>query len=198
MAELAPGIPSEVLTQRADIRQAEHLLKATDTNIQAARAAFFPRIALTAGVGSASSELSSLFSSGSWVFSVAPQLLLPLFDHGRNDANLAAAQAARAVAVAQYEKAIQSAFREVSDALSQRSGWQAQREAQQAQHAADQARLELVQLKLAHGAASALDVLEAERSVLADQQALVLVQSALLQNQIALYKALGGGLAPAP
>lgn len=140
MAELAPGIPSEVLTQRADIRQAEHLLKAADANIQAARA----------------------------------------------------------VAVAQYEKAIQSAFRKVSDALSQRSGWQAQREAQQAQHAADQARLELVQLKLAHGPASALDVLEAERSVLADQQALVLVQSTLLQNQIALYKALGGGLAPAP
>ena len=198
MAELAPGIPSEVLTQRADIRQAEHLLKAADANIQAARATFFPRIALTAGVGSASSELSSLFSSGSWVFSVAPQLLLPLFDHGRNDANLAAAQAARAVAVAQYEKTIQSAFREVSDALTQRSGWQAQREAQQAQHAANQARLELVQLKLAHGAASALDVLEAERSVLADQQALVLVQSALLQNQIALYKALGGGLTRTP
>ena len=198
MAELAPGIPSEVLTQRADIRQTEHLLKGADANIEAARAAFFPRIALTAGLGSASSELSSLFSSGSWVFSVAPQLLLPLFDHGRNDANLAAAQAARAVAVAQYEKAIQSAFREVSDALTQRSSWQAQLEAQQAQHAADQARLELVQLKLAHGAASALDVLEADRIVLADQQALVLVQSALLQNQIALYKALGGGIAPAP
>lgn len=198
LAQLAPGIPSEVLTQRADIRQAEQLLKAADANIQAARAAFFPRIALTAGVGSASSELSSLFSSGSWVFTVAPQLLLPLFDHGRNDANLAAAQAARDVAVAQYEKAIQSAFREVSDALTQRSAWMAQWEAQQAQHVADQARLELVQLKLAHGAASALEVLEAERSVLADQQALVLLQSALLQNQIALYKALGGGLAPAP
>ncbi len=198
LAQLAPGIPSEVLTQRADIRQAEQLLKAADANIVAARAAFFPRIALTAGVGSASSELSSLFSSGSWVFTVAPQLLLPLFDHGRNDANLAAAQAARDVAVAQYEKAIQSAFREVSDALTQRSGWQAQLEAQQAQHAADQARLELVQLKLAHGAASALEVLDAERSVLADQQALVLLQAALLQNQIALYKALGGGLAPAP
>ena len=198
LAQLAPGIPSEVLTQRADIRQAEQLLKAADANIQAARATFFPRIALTAGVGSASSELSSLFSSGSWVFTVAPQLLLPLFDHGRNDANLATAQAARDVAVAQYEKAIQSAFREVSDALTQRSAWMAQWEAQQAQHAADQARLELVQLKLAHGAASALEVLEAERSVLADRQALVLLQSALLQNQIALYKALGGGLAPSP
>ncbi len=198
LAELAPGIPSQVLTQRADIRQAEHLLKAADANILAARAAFFPRIALTAGLGSASSELSSLFSSGSWVFNVAPQLLLPLFDHGRNQATLAAAQGAREVALAQYEKAIQSAFREVSDALTQRSGWQAQGEAQQAQRAADQARLELVQLKLAHGAASALEVLEAERSVLADQQALVLVQAALLQNQIQLYKALGGGLEPAP
>ncbi len=198
MAELAPGIPSQVLTQRADIRQAEHLLRAADANILAARAAFFPRIALTAGVSSASSELSSLFSSGSWVFNVAPQLLLPLFDHGRNEASLAAAQGAREVALAQYEKAIQSAFREVSDALTQRSGWQAQGEAQQAQRAANQARLELVQLKLAHGAASALDVLEAERSVLADQQALVLVHAALLQNQIQLYKALGGGLEPAP
>ncbi|RZJ50202.1 MAG: efflux transporter outer membrane subunit, partial [Acidovorax sp.] len=117
MAQLPAGLPSELLTRRPDIRQAEQQLIAANANIGAARAAFFPRIALTAQAGTASNELSGLFKSGSWGFSIAPSLLLPIFDAGRNQANLESARAGRSIAVAQYEKAIQTAFREVSDAL---------------------------------------------------------------------------------
>jgi hypothetical protein len=115
------GLPSDLLTRRADIRQAEQQLMAANANIGAARAAFFPRISLTASVGTASNELSGLFKDGSWGFTLAPQALLPIFDAGRNQANLDAAQAARDIAVAQYEKAIQTAFREVADALAGRA-----------------------------------------------------------------------------
>ncbi|MBP7606520.1 MAG: efflux transporter outer membrane subunit, partial [Giesbergeria sp.] len=121
LADVPAGLPSELLARRADIRQAEQQLIAANANIGAARAAFFPRIALTAGVGTASTSLSGLFNSGSWGFTLAPQALLPIFDAGRNQAGLDAAQAGRAVAVAQYEKAIQVAFREVADALAGRA-----------------------------------------------------------------------------
>ncbi|HEY9094448.1 MAG TPA: efflux transporter outer membrane subunit, partial [Hydrogenophaga sp.] len=113
LADVAAGIPSEVLLERADVKAAEQQLMAASANIGAARAAFFPRISLTASVGSASSELSGLFKSGSWGFSIAPQALLPIFDAGRNRAGLEVAKAQRDIAVAQYEKAIQTAFREV-------------------------------------------------------------------------------------
>lgn len=195
-AELPAGLPSDLLTQRPDIRQAEQLLIASNANIGAARAAFFPRIALTAGVGSASTELSGLFKDGSWGWTLAPQLVLPLFDAGRNQAGLASARATRDMAVAQYEKAIQSAFREVSDALAGRTTLAQQLQAQQALLNAETDRSRLTKLRLDNGVASQLDWLDAQRSLFAAQQALVQTRLAYLQNQIALYKALGGGAAP--
>ncbi|MFT4243800.1 MAG: efflux transporter outer membrane subunit [Acidovorax sp.] len=193
MAPLPAGLPSELLTRRPDIRQAEQQLIAANANIGAARAAFFPRIALTAQAGTASGELSGLFKDGSWVFSLAPSLLLPIFDAGRNQANLESAQAGRAIAVAQYEKAIQTAFREVSDALAGQATLGEQAQAQRQQAEAEAKRLQLADLRYRNGVASYLDLLDAQRSLFAAQQAVVQVQLAQLQNQVALYKALGGG-----
>lgn len=187
------GLPSDLLNRRADIRQAEQQLVAANANIGAARAAFFPRIALTAGVGTASGDLSGLFKDGSWGFTLSPQALLPIFDAGRNQAGLDSAQASRAVAVAQYEKAIQSAFREVADALAGRATLGEQLRAQQAQATAEAERFRLAELRYRNGVASFLDVLDAQRSLFATQQGLTQTRLAQQQNQVALYKALGGG-----
>jgi len=196
MAQLPAGLPSELLTRRPDIRQAEQQLIAANANIGAARAAFFPRIALTAQAGTASNELSGLFKSGSWGFSIAPSLLLPIFDAGRNQANLESARAGRGIAIAQYEKSIQTAFREVSDALAGQATLGEQALAQQRQAEAESARLQLADLRYRNGVSSYLDLLDAQRSLFATQQAVVQVRLAQLQNQVTLYKALGGG-APA-
>ena len=193
MAELPAGLPSDLLIRRPDIRQAEQLLVAANANIGAARAAFFPRISLTAQAGTASGELSGLFKSGSWGFTIAPSLLLPIFDAGRNQANLESAQAARAIALAQYEKAIQTAFREVSDALAGQATLREQAQALQQQVQAEAARLQLADLRYRNGVASHLDLLDAQRSLFAAQQGVVQARLAQLQNQVALYKALGGG-----
>jgi len=197
-SELPAGLPSDLLASRPDIRQAEQQLIASNANIGAARAAFFPRISLTAGAGSASNELSGLLKDGSWGFTLAPQLVLPLFDAGRNQANLASAQAARDIAVAQYEKAIQNAFREVADALAGRDTLARQLHAAQAQLDAEAARSRLTKLRYDNGAASQLDWLDAQRSLFATRQALVQTRLAYLQNQVSLYKALGGGASPRP
>ncbi|PJI99477.1 multidrug efflux system outer membrane protein [Acidovorax sp. 69] len=193
MAPLPAGLPSDLLTLRPDIRQAEQQLIAANANIGAARAAFFPRISLTAQAGTASGDLSGLFKSGSWGFSIAPSLLLPLFDAGRNQANLEISEASRGIAVAQYEKAIQTAFREVSDALAGQATLGEQAQAQQDQATAEAARLRLADLRYSNGVASYLDLLDAQRSLFTTQQAVVQVRLAQLQNQVALYKALGGG-----
>ncbi len=193
MAELGAGAPSDLLIARPDIRQAEAQLVAANANIGAARAAFFPRITLTAGAGSTSSSLSGLFQGGTWGFTAAPQLLMPLFDAGRNQAGLDSAKAGRDIAVAQYEKAIQSAFREVADALAGRETLGEQVRAQQAQTDAERARLALTELRYKNGAASQLDWFDAERSAFVAQQILVLTQLSYFQNQVALYKTLGGG-----
>ena len=193
LADVPAGLPSELLARRADIRQAEQQLIAANANIGAARAAFFPRIALTAGVGTASSSLSGLFESGSWGLTLAPQALLPIFDAGRNQAGLDAAQAGRAVAVAQYEKAIQVAFREVADALAGRATLDDEVRAQQDQANAEADRFRLADLRYRNGVSSFLDVLDAQRQLFATQQALAQTQLAQRQNQVALYKALGGG-----
>lgn len=193
LPELPAGLPSDLLARRPDIRQAEQQLVAANANIGAARAAFFPRISLTAGAGTASNELSALFKDGSWGFTVAPQLVLPLFDAGRNQANLAAARVGFDIAVAQYEKSIQGAFREVSDALAGRDTLDQQLQALQAQTEAETGRLRLTDLRYQNGAASQLEWLDAQRSLYATQQALVQVRLAYLQNQVALYKTLGGG-----
>lgn len=192
-ADVPAGLPSDVLLQRPDVRQAEQALVAANANIGAARAAFFPRISLTASAGAASNQLSGLFDNFAWSF--APQLLQPLFDAGRNQANLASAQVARDIAVAQYEKAIQSAFREVADALAARATLGAQLQAQRAQADAESRRLAVVERLLAGGAASLLDRLDAERSALAARQAVVQLELAERQNALLLYRVLGGGTA---
>jgi len=193
MADVPAGLPSDLLTNRPDIRQAEQLLLAANANIGAARAAFFPKIALTVGAGSASGHLSGLLKSGSWGWTLAPQLLLPIFDAGRNSANLDSAKVGRDMAVAQYEKAIQTAFREVADALASRTTLVEQLNASQAQADAEAARFKLSDLRYRNGVASQLDLLDAQRSLFSAQQAVVQTRLAQLQSQVGLYKTLGGG-----
>lgn len=193
MQPLPAGLPSDLLVRRPDIRMAEQQLIGANANIGAARAAFFPRIALTAQVGSVSNELSGLFKSGTWAFSLAPQATLPIFDAGRNQATLDAAKAGREIAVAQYEKSIQTAFREVSDALAGQATLQQQLDAQAAQARSDARRLELSDLRYKNGVASYLDLLDAQRSVFATEQAVVATRLQQLANQVTLYKVLGGG-----
>ncbi len=192
LPDLPVGLPSDVLLRRPDVRQAEQQLIAANASIGAARAAFFPRISLTGSVGSVSSELSGLFGSGmAWSF--APQLLQPIFDAGRNQANLRASEVGRDIALTQYERAIQSAFREVADALAGRATLGQQLRAQQAQLRAEQDRYRLAELRYRGGAASYLDALDAQRSLFAAQQALLQVQTQSLQNGVTLYRVLGGG-----
>ena len=193
LADVPAGLPSDLLTNRPDIRQAEQLLLAANANIGAARAAFFPKIALTVGAGSASGHLSGLLRSGSWGWTLAPQLLLPIFDAGRNSANLDSAKAGRDMAIAQYEKAIQTAFREVADALASHTTLVEQLNASQAQADAEAARFKLSDLRYRNGVASQLDLLDAQRSLFAAQQAVVQTRLAQLQSQVGLYKTLGGG-----
>ena len=192
-AALPPGLPSELLTRRPDIRQAEQNLIASNASIGAARAAFFPRISLTAGLGSASSDLSGLLKNGSWGWTLAPQAVLPLIDAGRNQANLDASTVGRDIATAQYEKAIQSAFREVADALASQTTLTQQLQAQAALLQAEESRSQLTQVRLDAGVANQLEWLDAQRSLFAAQQAMVQTRLATLQNQMTLFKVLGGG-----
>lgn len=192
LPDVPAGMPSHELVRRPDVRQAEQQLIAANANIGAARAAFFPRITLTAGIGTASNELSGLFKGGSWGWTAAPQLLQPIFDAGRNRAGLASASAARDIAVAQYEKAIQSAFREVADALAGRATFGEQLQAQRKAAEAESVRFRLSQLRYDNGVASYLELLDAQRALFAAQQALVQTRLQQLQNRVLLYKALGG------
>lgn len=197
MQELAPGLPSDVLLNRPDVLAAEHRLKAANANIGAARAAFFPRIVLTGAFGSASSELDGLFSSGSKTWNFLPSLSLPLFDAGRNKANLALTEARRNIAVAEYEQTIQGAFREVADALADRRWLARQVEVQRASLVTHTERTRLAQLRYQSGSASYLEVLDAERDRFISEQALVQTRRTLLASVVNLYAALGGGLMPA-
>lgn len=192
--ELPAGLPSEVLTKRPDVLQAEQLLIAANANIGAARAAFFPSISLTTSLGTASNELSQLFSNTVW--SLGAQALLPIFDAGRNQANLQASKAAQAIAVAQYEKTVQQAFREVADALAGRATYGEQTLAQVEQARAEAERLRLVELRFNNGASNSLELLDAQRASYAAQQALLQTRLGLLLNNVQLYKALGGGVNP--
>lgn len=192
MGALLAGVPSQVLVGRPDVRQAEQQLVAAEANIGVARAAYFPSITLTSSVGTASSALKDLFSQSAW--SIAGSALMPIFDAGRVKNNVAAARANREIAVAQYEKTVQTAFKEVADALAGRATLDEQLRAQDAQAAAEATRLELVDLSYRNGAASSLDLLDAQRASFAAQQAALQVRLAQLQNQVQLYKVLGGGL----
>ena len=191
LPDVPAGLPSDVLLNRPDVRQAEQQLVAANADIGAARAAFFPTISLTGSYGTASTTLSGLFDHQAWSF--IPQVTLPLFDAGRTRNNLNVSKAQRDIAQAQYEKAIQSAFRDVADALAGRATLVDQLSAQQAETDAEAARFKLSDLLYTNGVASSLDQLDAQRSLFASQQALVQVKLALLQNRIAVYRALGGG-----
>jgi len=194
MNALTAGLPSDLLANRPDILAAEQRLKAANANIGAARAAFFPRITLTTSVGSASRDFSGLFEGGSGTWSFAPQLVLPIFDSGRNMANLDVSHARKNIAVADYEKTIQGAFREVADALAARTYLGEQVAAQRAVQDAQAERLRLLQLRLENGVASSLDVLDAQRELFTAEQALVQARLLRTTSAIDLYRALGGGL----
>ena len=193
LPDLPAGLPSDLLANRPDIRAAEQQLIAANANIGAARANFFPRISLTGSVGSASTELSGLFKSGTYGWSFAPQAILPIFDYGRNTAVLGSARAGRDIAVAQYERSIQTAFREVADALAGQSTFSEQLRAQRAVAEAEADRFNLADLRYRNGAASYLELLDAQRALFQAQQAAVQANLQRLQNQVTLYSVLGGG-----
>ncbi|HWR16066.1 MAG TPA: efflux transporter outer membrane subunit [Terriglobales bacterium] len=193
LKDVSAGLPSDLLLRRPDILAAEHQLKASYANIGAARAAFFPRIALTGGGGVMSGELSNLFKAESDTWNFYPQITAPIFDAGSRRANLKAAKVDRDLAVAEYEKSIQSGFREVSDSLTLRSRLVEQQQAQQALVTALDETYQLSQARYKAGIDSYLSVLVAQRSLYGAQQALVSVRLARQSNLVNLYKVLGGG-----
>ena len=193
LGDLPAGLPSDVLLRRPDIRQAEHLLRAANADIGAARAAFFPSIRLTGSVGTASDELSGLFGSGTRVWSFTPQINLPIFQGGRLRGQLAGARADQQIALAQYEKAIQVGFREVADALALTRTLAEQRQAQEALVGAATRADELSRARYKAGKDSYLVALDAQRSLYAAQQQLIATRLAEQTNRVTLYKVLGGG-----
>lgn len=193
LKDVAPGLPSDVLLRRPDILSAEHQLKAANANIGAARAAFFPRITLTAAVGIASSDLTNLFKPAAGTWSFAPQVTLPIFDSGTRQANYKAAQVDQEIAIAEYEKSIQAAFREVSDSLSLRTTLVAQQNALESLVNTLEETYRLSEARYTGGIDSYLSVLVAQRALYAAQQQLVGVRLARLGNLVTLYKVLGGG-----
>jgi multidrug efflux system outer membrane protein len=193
LPDLPAGMPSDLLAVRPDIRSAEQQLVAANANIGAARANYFPRITLTGSAGTASSELSGLFKSGTFGWTFAPQAILPLFDFGRTRAGVEGARAQRDIAVAQYEKSIQTAFREVADALAGQATYSEQLRAQQAVAAAETDRFNLSDLRYRNGTSSYLDLLDAQRSLFIAQQQAIQANLLRLQNQVTLYRVLGGG-----
>ena len=192
-APLRVGLPAELLTARPDIRAAEKRLAAAQANVQAARAAFFPRIALTGSLGTASAQIDGLFASGSRAWTFVPSISLPIFDGGLRQAGLDLATARSHIAVAHYERTVQQAFREVADALSARQWLTQQLAIQQQSLATQQQRARLAQLRYDNGATSYLDVLDAQRDLLEAQQQSLQVRRRLLASQVDLYTVLGGG-----
>jgi multidrug efflux system outer membrane protein len=193
MRDIPPMLPSDVLQRRPDVLQAEHLLQAANANIGAARAAFFPSISLTGAFGTASARLGGLFDSGSRAWSFTPQISLPIFDGGLNRSNLDLANADRDITVAQYERAIQTAFREVADALAQRGTIDEQLDAQESLARATQQYFELSDQRFRRGADSYLTVLDAQRTNYSAQQNLITVRLSRQTNLVTLYRVLGGG-----
>lgn len=191
---LPAGLSSQLLLNRPDIRAAEYALKRADANIGVARAAFFPTISLTGRVGWSSDELNNLFDGGQKFWSVGPSLNLPLFDWGNRKSNLEAVKVAREKVVLAYEAAVESAFRDVSDALVVRATLDRQYQSHLAQSQAYNDRLRLIQLRYQHGVASSLDLLDAERSSFGAATTVLATQLNMAENFADLYKALGGGL----
>ncbi|MGY3895362.1 efflux transporter outer membrane subunit [Aeromonas enterica] len=193
LAAIPVGAPSSLLQQRPDILAAEHALKAANANIGAARAAFFPSISLTATAGTASSQLSGLFDGGTGTWSFIPQINLPIFDGGKRIADLDVAEVSTRQAVASYEKSIQTAFKEVADTLGTQADYQQQLQAQQALVEANQTYFKLAEFRYEQGVDSYLTRLDAQRSLFSAKQGLISTRLAQLTNQVALYKAVGGG-----
>lgn len=192
---LPSNVSSDVLLRRPDVLQAEHQLIAQNANIGVARAAFFPTISLTATVGTISTALSGLFSGGSFTYSGAPGLSLPLFDGGRRQGNLDYSRASRDVAVATYERTIQTAFREVADALAQRGKIGEQVNAQSARARAAGTAARLSEARFRAGVDSFLNTLDTQRTAYAAEQQLVATRLTQASNLVALYRSLGGGVA---
>ncbi len=190
--EISPGVSSEVLLLRPDVLQAEILLRAAHADIGAARAAFFPSISLTAAVGTASSELSGLFQPGSGTWSYAPQVIMPIFD-ARTWWALKVTKSQREIALAQYEKAIQNAFKEVADALAVQGTIEEQLLAQQSFVNAAAETYRLSNARYTKGIDNYLGVIDAQRSLYAAQLRLVSLRLTRIANQVRFYAVLGGG-----
>jgi multidrug efflux system outer membrane protein len=193
-ADLPVGVPSEVLTRRPDVLAAEHQLVSANADIGAARAAFFPSIMLTGNYGTASTQLSGLFKKGSSAWTFSPQISVPIFAGGANVANLDLSKIEKNVYIAQYEKTLQSAFREVDDALAARGTLDEQLAAQRALLDDSSEEYRLAEMRFRNGIDSFLPVLDAQRALYSAQQAVVSLELQRLQNMATLYKALGGGM----
>lgn len=194
IAQLPAGLPADLLLNRPDLRQAEQMLVAANADIGAARAAFFPQISLTASFGYASTSLGGLFDPSRQVWRFTPQISQPLFQAGRLRAELRLAKVRKSEAVAQYERAIQTAFREVADALAGTATFDRQIEAQLRAVTAAERRLELSDLRYRAGVDGRLELLDAQRQLQAARQALLELRRAEIANRVALFKSLGGGL----
>ncbi len=194
IAQLPAGLPADLLLNRPDLRQTEQMLVAANADIGAARAAFFPQISLTASFGYASTSLGGLFDPSRQVWRFTPQISQPLFQAGRLRAELRLAKVRKSEAVAQYERAIQTAFREVADALAGTATFDRQIEAQLRAVTAAERRLELSDLRYRAGVDGRLELLDAQRQLQAARQALLELRRAEIANRVALFKSLGGGL----
>ena len=192
-ASLPDGVPSEVLLNRPDIMSAERGMISANANIGAARAAFFPSVSLTGSVGSGSSHLSDLFTAGTGLWKFAPSVSIPIFTGGANLANLRAAEASQKIAAATYEKSIQSAFKEVADALATEGTVERELNARREYAEAADRAYELSNSRYKHGAASYSDVLQQQRAKVAADQALITAQLSRASSLVTLYKVLGGG-----
>lgn len=193
LADIPAGLPSDVLVRRPDVLAAERTLQSQNANIGAARAAFFPRISLTGSTGAISPELGDLFGAGTRSWSFAPQVVLPIFAGGANIANLRGAEASRDAAVASYEKAVQTAFREVADALAVQSTINDRVAAQERLVEAAAVTQRLTQARYDRGVDSYLALLDAQRTLYTARQTLLSAQLARTANRVELYRALGGG-----
>lgn len=193
LTDLPAGLPSDLMERRPDVMSAEHQLKAANADIGAARAAFFPRVTLTATNGTSALQFRQLFTSGAHTWGIDPSIQIPIFTWGQNSGNLATSKAKRDAQVAAYEKTVQTAFREVSDALTSRETYYTQTvHLQELVHSSDAA-FRLAQMRYTHGVDSYLTTLDAQRTLFTAQQSLISVQTAKYQNLVTLYRALGGG-----
>lgn len=193
MKDFNAGLPSDLLTNRPDIMEAEYKLKAAHANVAAARAAFLPRITLNASYGGISSELNGLFDPANRAWLFVPNISVPIFDGGRTQSNFDIAEVRKNIAIAYYEKSIQQAFREVSDNLTSKQSLQEQLQIQHRAVAAQKERLRLARLRYDRGSSTFFEVLDAERDWLTVQQQLTQLRRNLLTTQVSLYAALGGG-----